>query len=221
MVEIRNEAQKEKYFAENHFLDFFSIDMKPFVKIIHYDPDEAILQEGTESHFLLYLIGGRAKVFLTHENGTVSITSFLSAPCFIGEMELLEAQQFAKGVKAITACTCFAIPYNPCKEELLKDPLFLKHLCIFLGKKAVHNTTQYSHNLAYPLDIRLAEFILETSHDLYYKEKHTEASEYLGVTYRHLLYVIADFVKKGILKKTSKGYFIEDINKLNEIVNRK
>ena len=35
-----------------------------------------------------------------------------------------------------------------------------------------------------------------------------EIAEYLGVTYRHLLYVISDFVKQGILRKTAQGYQI-------------
>lgn len=38
-----------------------------------------------------------------------------------------------------------------------------------------------------------------------YREKHTEVSEFLGVTYRHLLYVLADFVKRGYLKKQNKA----------------
>ena len=50
-----------------------------------------------------------------------------------------------------------------------------------------------------------------------YREKHTEVSEYLGVTYRHLLYVLADFVKKGFLKKTPQGYEITDMNALQKL----
>lgn len=221
MIEIKNHDRIENYFRYSDFLKLFSFDIKPFVRVWQFEPDEVIIPEGTEPHFLMYLIEGRAKVFLTHANGKVSLANFLTAPCFIGEVEFLEAQKFAKGVKAMTACTCFAIRYQSCKDMILEDAKFLRHLCIFLGKKAVNNTENYSRNLAYSLETRLAAFILEASRDQYYRERHTEISEYLGVTYRHFLYVLADFVKKGILKKTKQGYYIENMDLLRKIANKK
>lgn len=68
--------------------------------------------------------------------------------------------------------------------------------------------------------MRLANFILQTAADGCYRERHTEAAEYLGVTYRHLLYVLADFVKKGIVKKTPQGYRIENPQLLRRIAGK-
>ena len=208
---------------DNHFLlrDCFSFDVSPFTKILQFEPEELILQEGASPNYLYYLIEGRAKLFLTQENGRISLVNFLSEPCFIGEMELLGAQKYANGVKAITRCTCFAIQVNLCREQLLQDNRFLRHICVFLGKKAIGNTAHYSQNQSYSLEVRLADFILTTSHNRYYREKHTEAAEYLGVTYRHLLYVLAGFVKKGILKKTPQGYYINQMQKLQELKEKK
>jgi CRP/FNR family putative post-exponential-phase nitrogen-starvation transcriptional regulator len=42
-------------------------------------------------------------------------------------------------------------------------------------------------------------------------------AEYLGVTYRHLLYVIARFVKQGILEKSKQGYTIKNESALRKI----
>jgi CRP/FNR family putative post-exponential-phase nitrogen-starvation transcriptional regulator len=67
------------------------------------------------------------------------------------------------------------------------------------------------------LETRLANFILTTSHNGIYREKHTEVAEYLGVTYRHLLYVIAKLVKSGILEKSEQGYFIKNERVLRKI----
>ena len=60
-------------------------------------------------------------------------------------------------------------------------------------------------------------FILTTSHNGIYREKHTEVAEYLGVTYRHLLYVLAKFVKSGILAKSEQGYVIKNKSALRKI----
>ncbi|MEG1094997.1 MAG: helix-turn-helix domain-containing protein, partial [Lactococcus sp.] len=100
---------------------------------------------------------------------------------------------------------------------LLSDTKFLRYLCLFLSQKALGNTYNYTKNQSYPLEVRLAKFILMTSQNNLYREKHTEVAEFLGVTYRHLLYVLADFVKRGLLQKTKQGYFIKDMNSLQEL----
>ncbi len=168
-----------------------------------------------------YLLSGRAKLFLSHENGRISLINFLNAPCFIGEMELLGAQEAANGVTAITPCTCYQIHINNCKNKILNNTKFLRYLCLFLSHKAIGNTSNYTKNQAYPLEVRLANFILLTSCNQMYREKHTEAAEFLGVTYRHLLYVLAAFVKQGYLKKTEQGYYIQDLNTLRKIAEGK
>lgn len=207
----------EEYY--NHFplTDFFGFDIVPYVSIVQFESDEAIMCEGTAPTHLYYLIDGRAKLYLSHKNGRVSLINFLNAPCFIGEMELIGAQSVSNGIIAITACTCYAIRISDCKYQVLNDVKFLSHLCLFLGEKAIGNTYNYSQNQAYPLDVRLANFVLMTSHNGYYLEKHTEVSEFLGVTYRHLLYVLANFVKSGILQKTYKGYYIADLVALQKV----
>ena len=72
-------------------------------------------------------------------------------------------------------------------------------------------------NQAYPLKVRFAEFILKMSVKGYYREPHTEVAEFLGVTYRHLLYVLAQFVENGLLKKTKRGYRIVDLERMEGI----
>jgi len=61
-----------------------------------------------------------------------------------------------------------------------------------------------------PLENRLAAFIILSADDNFYKEKHTEVCEYLGVSYRHLLHVLAQLCKKNIIEKQSQGYIIRD-----------
>lgn len=99
----------------------------------------------------------------------------------------------------------------------MNDAKFLRQLCLFLSKKALRNTAVYSKSQAYPLENRLAAFIFTAATGGVYREKHTEAAEFLGVSYRHLLYVLADFVKKGILTKNKSGYLITDSQALHDL----
>lgn len=199
---------------------FFSFDICPFCSMIKFESGQSILEEGASASFLYYLIEGRAKLFLTHENGRTSLISFLDAPCFIGEMEFLGAQEYTNGVTAITQCACYKIDTAACHEQIMNDTKFLRHLCLFLSKKAIGNTSYFSKNQTYPLENRLAAFILATAAGGVYREKHTEAAEYLGVSYRHLLYVLADFVRKGILTKNKSGYLIIDLQSLRALADK-
>ena len=58
---------------------------------------------------------------------------------------------------------------------------------------------------------------LDIKHKDYYKEKHTEVSEYLGVSYRHLLHVLAQFCKENLIKKHERGYIILDKERLQQL----
>ena len=75
-------------------------------------------------------------------------------------------------------------------------------------RKNFRNIVTSTRNQAFPLVNRLAAFILLTQHDNVYKEKHTQVAEYLGVTYRHLLYVFAQFSAEGVISKQKAGYLI-------------
>ena len=207
----------EQLVEKDLFQEIFIMDIRPYLEVKEFEPDEFIMREGERSEYLYYLTEGRAKLFLSQENGRISLINFIEAPCFIGEMELLDEKRLPQGVRAISCCRCYQIKMSECREELLQDTKFLQYLCRFLIEKATNNTNNYMRNQAYPLKVRFAEFILKMSVNGYYREPHTEVAEFLGVTYRHLLYVLAQFVEDGLLEKTKRGYRIVDESGLEEI----
>ena len=217
MKRIKEKNKIDKYFEENTFKNYFGFDIRPYTSLVRFEPDEVILSEGETPKKLYFLFQGRAKLFMSHKNGTVDLINYLKSPCFIGEMELFDPARPAKGVVAVTICDCFCIDVAACKERLLNDVTFLQNVCRLLSEKNSGDIKNYSRNQAYPLKVKLASFILMTEHNGLYREKHTEASGYLGVTYRHLLYVIAEFVKEGLLEKSPAGYRITNRRKLSEL----
>ncbi len=135
----------------------------------------------------------------------------------MGEIELLNAELYSKGIQTATQVICLAIPIHACKDELLTDTTFLRYLCIFLSKKAAMISAKYAQSQAYPLENRLAAFILMSADHNFYKEKHTEVCEYLGVSYRHLLHVLAQLCEANIIEKQSRGYIIQDKERLQKL----
>ena len=207
----------EQLVEKDLFQEIFDMDIRPYFEVKEFKSDEFIMLEGERSEYLYYLTEGRAKLFLSQENGRISLINFIEAPCFIGEMELLDEQRLPQGVRAISRCRCYRIRMSECREELLQDTRFLQYLCRFLIEKATNNTNNYMRNQAYPLKVRFAEFIMKMSVNGYYREPHTEVAEFLGVTYRHLLYVLAQLVEDGLLEKTKRGYRIVDESGLEGI----
>lgn len=210
-------SERAYYLEKFPIDDFFSFDISPYLEVCQFEKGEWIFQEGSFPDTMYYMIEGKSKLYVTHKNGKVSLIEYIEAPCFMGEIELLNEGRYTKGIQTVSKTICLSIAINGCKDKLLADAKFLRRICVFLGQKQTAMTAKYTQNQVFPLENRLAAFILLSSDQGIYKEKHTEICEYLGVSYRHLLYVLAQFCKEAILEKTKKGYHIIDEKRLAEL----
>ncbi len=77
-----------------------------------------------------------------------------------------------------------------------------------LAKKEEQRVHALSSTQGFPLANRLAHFVLFTAFDGLYTECNTDASAYLGVSYRHLTQMLGEFTQCGYLKKFQGGYCI-------------
>lgn len=208
---LENGKELESIWKAYPLQEYFSFPVRPYTQVVEFESEERLIHKDEKPEKLYFLFEGRAKVCLADDEGRISLISFTQEPCFLGEMEMIGAQERAQSVQAVTRCRCYAIDLEKCRERVLNDALFLRNLCLFMGRRFHRITENYVRNQAYPLENRLATFILYTMHHGMYTEKHTEVAEYLGVTYRHLLYVLADFRDRKILEKTPQGYKIVDL----------
>ena len=212
--------QKEKrahYLHTHPVAHLFSFDIEEYIQVHEYDRGEWIIREGQSPDYLFYVIEGKAKIYITHQNGKVSLLNFINQSDYIGEIELLDEVYYSKGIQTSTRTICYAIPFHSCRSKLLEDVKFLRHLSIFLSEKTTFMAMKYSQTLAFPLENRLADFILQTADEDFYKEKHVTVCDFLGVSYRHLLHVLAHFCEKGFLKKEGHAYRIQDKEALEEL----
>ncbi len=195
----------------------FSFDISPYVEVFEFEKGDFIIQEGNKPEYLFYMVEGKAKLYVTHKNGKISLINFLTPPIFMGEIELLNEERYSKSIQTSSKSICIAIAIEQCKEKLLADAHFLRYLCVFLSNKSTVHSAKYTKHQAYPLENKLAEFILLSSHQNIYKEKHTEISDYFGVSYRHLLHTFAQLSEAGVIEKMNMGYKILDKQKLQAL----
>lgn len=208
MKEVQDEKLKRQLLEATAYSENFSIDVVSGSRLFQVQAGDFIVKEGQPPVYLFYLARGRAKLYSTQANGRVSLIDFFAAPCFIGEIELVDKDHNPRAVQAIEECWCLALPVKQYRSLLLNDATFLRNLCMALSRKNYRNISSLTQNQSFPLANRLAAFILLTQHCDIYHEKHTSAAEYMGVSYRHLLYVIAHFTREGVLVKQKAGYII-------------
>lgn len=179
------------------------------MKVEVFSPRENIIHFNKSIHKLYFLIKGKAKIYMLHEDGKRSLIQFLKAGDFIGELTLLDIEKQHKDVIAISDCTCLTVPMDTARNVLLQDVEFLNYLNKYLGEKLLRRTEFFAKNLNYELKNRLAAYILLTENEGIYCEKHTETAEFLGISYRHLLYTLKQFQEDKMLIKHDKGYLID------------
>lgn len=210
--------EKKRLYVENHSIaHLFSFPIEEFMEVHEFKRDEWIIREGMRPDYLFYVIEGKAKIYVTHQNGKVSLINFINVNDYIGEMELLNDVYYTKGIQASTRTICFALPFHQYRTKLLEDAKFLRELTKFLSVKATQMAAKYSQSLAYPLENRLADFILQTADKGIYKEKHVTVCDYLGVSYRHLLHVLTQFCEKEYLEKKGRNYQIKQYQSLTKL----
>ena len=209
--------RKRLYIQEHPIAHLFSFPVEEFMEVHEYKRDEWIIREGMRPDYLFYVIEGKAKIYVTHQNGKVSLINFIHTDEYIGEMELLNEVYYTKGIQATAKTVCFALPFHRYRTLLLEDAKFLRELTKFLSTKATFMAEKYSKSLAFPLENRLADFIIQTAHEGVYKEKHVIASDYLGVSYRHLLHMLTHFCEKGFLEKIGREYQIRNYGDLYKL----
>lgn len=207
--------------AYNDIQETFPKAVLPQAIICKFSSNEYIVRFDEDIQYLFFLLDGRAKIYIVHENGKRALIQFLKKEDFIGELSLIEVEKNLKDIVAINDCTCLAIPLASAREHLLNDKLFLYNLSRYLGDKLLKRTDHYTAMQDYEFKNRLARYILQIENDGFFQEKHTETAEYVGVSYRHLLYTLNQFHEEGLLEKRGRKYFILNKEKLERLSSKR
>ena len=185
--------------------------------LYEYQTGEFITREMDDLNYLYVILNGTAKILATQDNGKQIILQFLHAEDLIGELTIIKVEETVKSIVAMTEVTCLAIPIETVEKELLPNPDFLYYLAQYIGKKLLFRVEHFKEQQTQELKIRLAKLMLEISPNDCYCQKHTEISEYLGVSYRHFMHTFKFFKDKGYIKKEGKEYSINR-DKLNNFI---
>lgn len=212
----------EKYITIHNIESLFSSYIKENLELLFFDKRELIFKEGDEIEYLMFFVEGRAKVYMTLENGKLLLLDFYKELDTLGDLELVTNDLSNCNVEAIEPCVCIGIPIKLIRNVHIKDVNLLNFLCNSLGEKLKRSSRNASINLLYPLENRLASYIISIvikEENRYFKFDDTLIiiSELLGTSYRHLLRTLNKLCDKNILKRNKESYIILDYKKLKSL----
>lgn len=206
-----SQQEVEQWLANTHLMEYKELfqNVVDELQVKRFTPNSYIVNAYHPMKDMFLLVQGKAKIYMIHEDGKRSLIQFLQKGDLIGELTLLQLEKQQKDVIAIDSCVCLSIPIEIVSKYLLTDSKFLLFLTRYLGAKLLKRTEFFAKNQNYELKSRLAAYLLQMECNGIYKEKHTHTAEFLGISYRHLLYTLNELVKEQYIQKTKLGYEID------------
>jgi len=225
MIRIDDSKKMKEYISKYGIDEIFNENMKSFMELRFFKKNEHIWRQGEPIKCLYFFIEGKAKVYTTLSNGKSLLLCFYQKFKVFGDLELMNGETASASVQAIEDTYCIIIPLEKVETYLLNDVKFLYFIGHSLSEKLSQSSKNSSINLLYPLENRLASYVLVTSQIatdnesnlLVFNENLTETSELLGTSYRHLLRTLNSLCQKNILKKRSNYFEVIDEKHLKKL----
>lgn len=220
MKKIKNPELVDKYINKYNIDDIFSTSMREHMELFYFKRNEYICKEDENIDYLFFFVEGKAKIYISLKNGKSLLINFYYPFMVLGDLELINLTKATTNMEVIEDAYCIGLPLKKVRDELLNDAKFLRFICSSLGNKMDTSSRNGTINLLYPLENRLASYMMATRENgnrIQFDETLTEIAELLGTSYRHLLRTINNLINKGILKKSKYGYEIIDEEMLNNL----
>lgn len=179
--------------------------------------NEFLCLEGERATHLYILLDGRCRVFKTLENGKVLLVCHYEDIQVLGEFELFTDSIAKTTIQAMGELYCLVISVPEHQELLLADNRFLRWVCRRTCEKVERNNRTTAINLLYPLEQRLANYMLVMQNDGVFFSNYTRLSQYLGCSHRHLLRTLGLLCEKQLLEKEGTRYRLKNPSALKQL----
>jgi CRP/FNR family transcriptional regulator, putaive post-exponential-phase nitrogen-starvation regulator len=182
-----------------------SPDLVEELRPLRAGPGELIVRSGSPARSLFFLVEGRAKAYSTMDNGQSILASFFLPFDVLGEVELFSSDRYALSVEALTETLCLGLPAAAIKKAADRNGVLLMYLCGRLGEKLADRVLAESINLRYPVENRLASYLLASMDGeglVLGTDDLGELADFIGASYRQLARVVRQFRDEGILDRT-------------------
>lgn len=189
-------------------VEFIGESHHTHMKLVHLEKGDSIYCQDEEIDYLCFFLSGKIKIYRTLSNGKENIVNVIHNFSLLGEIELISRKKSLTSVEVLEHSECIVIPVEYCRQELLNDVTFLQKISYNMAMTMHSVDVNLSINLFFPLENRVASYILSSEKNGSFNCDLTTLPERLGTTYRHFLRILKQFQEAGVIKKTEEDYTI-------------
>ena len=166
-----------------------------------FEKGEYICEELMPPERLYFLVKGKVKLYMIHQDGNVSLAQYYEAGDILGELEFLGIRTQSQSIQAVEPSVCLALSFQEHGSLILSDAVFLRNLSKLIAEKMLRSVSKLVATQTYPLENRIAAYLLEKEGEVgrgnWVRVSLTDLAQYLGTSYRHLSRVIKHFDEAG------------------------
>lgn len=224
MTNQESKALIENYLLEHNMQNVFSKEVLSAMTLTTLPKGEALttLNEPLVSFHLL--VEGKVKIYTLQENGKKVLIRFYKPMSVIGDLEFLSDYPARCIVEALEPTLLITVPMDLLRASAMDCPVFLRFIVQTLGHKLYTWSNMAGLNLVYPLENRVASYLISIS-EISDKQRLAEIqvnsleemAEMLCSSYRHLHRILESFEAQGIISRNRSKIRILDYPTLKSL----
>lgn len=203
---IKRKKDLIKDYIVKYNLDIIKdIGIEKQLELVEFDKDEYIYEMEQPVNHFYFFVSGKAKVFIMMENGKRLLLRFYKPLMVIGDLEFAknELSHASTYIKTLSKVHCIRVPIEILKEKYNDNAQFIKFINKSLAEKLEKLSISSSINLLYPLENRLASYLMYlymgNKGEEIYIDQLGDIAELLGTSYRHLLRIFKLFSNRELI----------------------
>jgi len=215
---MKDLKQLDYYLKYHQIESIFNEKLREHMSLYKFEQGELICNQGDSSKYMYVLVKGKLKIYTTSVEGKTLILSFKKPLELIGDIEYVRGTEILNTVEAVSTVYMIGIEHRWLKKYGSDHPPFLQFILEIITEKFFIKSNSLSFNLMYPVEVRLASYLLSISYDdsdSFLNEQLStatlkDAANLIGTSYRHLNRVIQQFCKEGFIERINGHILIKD-----------
>ncbi|MBD0384434.1 Crp/Fnr family transcriptional regulator [Paenibacillus sedimenti] len=225
MKEINDREQLNHYLQAYRMESIFNEQLIPHLSLYSFEQGELICSQGESPQYLYVLVKGKIKIYTTSAEGKSLILSFKTPLELVGDIEYVRGTDILNTVEAVSTVSMIGVHHRWLKKYGKDYAPLLQFLLEIITQKFYVKSNSLSFNLMYPVEVRLASYLLSVCFDesdsLFNGQLRSanlrDAANLIGTSYRHLNRVIGQFCTEGLIERNKGFILVKDRERLSAL----
>ncbi|MBN8234880.1 Crp/Fnr family transcriptional regulator [Halobacillus kuroshimensis] len=210
------------YLSMYNLDQYFPGTYKDKLQLFSFTEGEDLFVPGERLDRLYFLVEGKIKIYTLTPEGQSLINRFKKPLAVIGDVEYIKQSAVLNSVEAVSSGEMIGFPYAALKDLEKEHPAILRFLLEMVAHKFYTEAHFTSMHMLYPVEVRLAGYLLSISSvgegTAFHQEMRTsnlsELAEWIGTSYRHLNRVLRKMEADEVIERSRGSIMIKNLQEL-------